>query len=148
MNLNSNSMKTMLLYQHKRTLDNELYDMLENAYSFNVITKIKSFKSLRTYMIKHPEHINNLVKMGLIDIAKEGIRSQAMILRYEAMSIIQNIVFHSEEFYDSIKKSGIMRYVKKYTKYEKELPNMFTSATFIISKLVAKKEKAVVRKSL
>jgi hypothetical protein len=139
-----------MIHNHKDMSQN-IESMFEKAYSFNVVDKIRAFKGLRTYMIDHHDQIRNLVKMGLIDIAIEGLRSVPMIIRYEAMSLVQNIVFDSEEFYQDIRNSKLFSLVKRYTKFEKELPNMHKSATFIMDSLKDEKLKslkAIKRRSL
>ena len=84
-------------------------------------------------MIKNHEDIRELVLSGLIGVAKDGLKSTSMIIRYESMSLIQNIVFASNEFYQELKRSGTLSYVKKYTKLKEQLPNLYSSAMYIIT---------------
>lgn len=124
-------------------MSRSIESLFERAYSFNVVDKIRAFKTLRTYMIDDHDQIRKLVKMGLIDIAIEGLRSVSMIIRYEAMSLVQNMVFDSEEFYQDIRNSRLLSLVKRYTKCEKQLPNMHRSASFIVDSLNNEKLKSI-----
>ena len=113
--------------------ENIISKLFENVSSFDIEARIQAYKKLREYMIKNHEDIRELVLSGLIDVAKVGLKSTSMIIRYESMSLIQNIVFASNEFYQELRLSGTLSYVKKYTKLKEQLPNLYSSAMYIIT---------------
>ena len=117
----------------RNSKENIISNLFENVSSFDIEARIQAYKKLREYMIKNHEDIRELVLSGLIGVAKDGLKSTSMIIRYESMSLIQNIVFASNEFYQELKRSGTLSYVKKYTKLKEQLPNLYSSAMYIIT---------------